>query len=79
MAEHDHDLLIKLNSKVDYIITTLDTHILEESAQDKEILYPMWNAYQQSKGAAKLAAALFAMAGGVVVGVIDYMFRKMGL
>jgi tetrahydromethanopterin S-methyltransferase subunit B len=75
----DHDLLIVLNQKVDTLIATMDAHIKSEAETDRAILYPMWNAYQQSKGAAKLAGAMCAIVGGIIVGIIDYFCRKVGI
>ena len=79
MGEPGHDVLTEVYFKVCSIETKLDSHIADEKEQDKTILYPMYNAWQQSKGAAKLGGAVCAMAGGVIVGVIDYFCRKSGL
>lgn len=53
----------------------LDQHIERDEKTNKEFLLPLWEDHQQRKGAAKLAAALYTIIGGLVVGVADLFIK----
>lgn len=53
----------------------LDQHIERDEKTNKEFLLPLWEAHQQRKGAAKLAAALYTVVGGLIVGAMDLFVK----
>jgi len=56
----------------------LDAHIQRDEQTNKEFLLPLWESHQQRKGAAKLAATLYTIIGGAIVGAIDFIAKKGG-
>jgi len=55
----------------------LDDHIIRDENITKEFIRPLWEESQQRKGAAKLAAVLYATISGVVaLGVSVMMGHK---
>ncbi len=78
----DLDLLTEIHTDVKYIKEKLTSHIADdEKAQAREqsikekVLYPLWEAHQQRKGAAKLAGMLYTIVGGAIVGTIDFLTK----
>ncbi len=53
----------------------LDEHITRDENLTKEFVRPLWEEAQQRKGAAKLAAVLYTMVGGSIVGMIDFFTK----
>jgi iron-sulfur cluster repair protein YtfE (RIC family) len=70
MAAPGHDLLTEVHITVKNIEKKLDAHILDETKQDEAILFPMYNAWQQSKGAAKLVTAMWVSVAAIIGGLI---------
>jgi hypothetical protein len=70
MVEAGHDVLTEVFITVKNIEKKLDSHIADEKEQDEKILYPMYNAYQQSKGAAKVVVAFWATVGAIIGGLL---------
>lgn len=71
------DLLTEIATDVRYIKESLANHILHDELVSQSYVKPLWEAHQQAKGAAKLAGILWALTGGMIVGVVDY-FTKVG-
>ena len=71
-----HDVLTEVYVTVKAIERKLDAHIQDEMAEKDRVLYPMYEAFQQQKGAVKFAYAICAAIGGGIVAGVDYLIKK---
>jgi len=73
------DLLTEIHTDVKYIKETLADHI-EDDKQNRDeakrvnekFLLPLWEAHQQQKGAAKMAAISYSLIGGITAWAFSY-------
>lgn len=71
----DLDLLTEMHTDVKYIRKTLEDHIERDDKIAQDYLKPLWEAHQQQRGAAKLMVLLYTVAGGAIVGAIDFFTK----
>lgn len=53
----------------------LDQHIAKDETLAREFTLPLWNNYQQQKGAGRLLGVLYTLIGGGVVAAIDFFYK----